>query len=115
MTRKEIKNDTGKTVFYITDGDINVSAIISELSSMGCKGDELGAAYRKLNSEDKGYFYENKDAKEKLIVIDERTLNFDFKGSPFLLLIWAFFATRLFGNPYDGFIQELKKGGEEIK
>lgn len=115
MVRKEIKDDMGETVFYVVDDDINVSVIISELSTMGCKGEELGRAYKTLISDNKGYMYENKETKEKLLVIDEHSS----KTSP-MPFVWLFFMAALFGgmpfgNPYDGFIQELKKDGEEIK
>lgn len=116
MIRKETKMDGGKAVSYIVKDDINVSVIISELSAMGCKGEELGEAYRTLMSDDKGYLYENKETKETLLVVDENSLGKGY-AAPF---VWLFFMTALFGgmpfgDPRDGFIQELKKGGEEIK
>lgn len=116
MIRKEIKNETGKNVYYIVNDDINVSVIISELSAMGCKGDELGNAYRKLISDDKGYLYENSDTKETLLVIDEKYFKgCDFGRNAFLPLIWMFFMIRMLNpNPSGDFLQDLKKGGEVI-
>jgi len=103
-------------VFYIVKNDINVSAIISELSSMGCKDEELGKAYRKLMSEDKGYLYKNKDRKETLLVIDENHMDFDF-GQNALIPLFFMFAMfgGMCGNPYKNFIEKLKRDGEEIK
>lgn len=115
MIRKEIKEDGEKLVFYIIDKDINVSAIISELSTMGCKGEELGKAYRKLTSDDKGYLYENEDTKEKLLVIDESKISFGFGDNPFLCMFWALLMMNFLDDPYKDFVKELKKGGEEIK
>lgn len=116
MTRKETKDETGKTVFYVVDGEINVSVIISELSAMGCKGDELGRAYKTLISESKCYTYENRDTKETLLVIDERSL----RESPAIPFVWLFFMSVLWGgmptrNPLERLIQDIKKDGEEIK
>lgn len=118
MIRKEIKNETGKIVYYIVNDDINVSVIISELSALGCKGEELGRAYRQLTSDDKGYFYENAETKEGVFVIDEQHFNkgCDFGSNAFLPFVWMFFAMRLFNpNPNNDFLQELKRGGEVIK
>lgn len=116
MIRKETKQGDERTVFYLIEDSINVSAIISELSQMGCKGDELGEAYRKLTSDNKGYIYENKETKEKLIVIEEKNLNFDCMSNPFMYLVFMLFMMRPWGNnPYSSFIEEMKKDGEEIK
>lgn len=115
MIRKETKTDDERVVFFIVKDDINVSVIISELSSMGCKGEELGKAYRKLSSDDKGYSYENKEIKEKLIVIDERNFNLGLGGSPFLCMFWAFALSQMLGNPCKDILENLKKDGEEIK
>jgi len=103
-------------VFYIVKDDINVSAIISELSSMGCKDEELGKAYRKLTSENKGYLYKNEGKKETLLVIDENHTGFDF-GQNALIPLFFMFAMfgGMWGNPYKDFIEKLKRGGEEIK
>lgn len=114
MIRKEIKENGGRTVFYLIEDSVNVSAIISELSSMGCKGDELGGAYKTLISDNKGYLYENKETKEKLLVIDERHTYFGF-SNPFLCLFWMLATSKMWGNPYKDFIEELKKDGEVIK
>lgn len=115
MIRKEEKGENERVVFYIIDKDINVSAIISELSSMGCKGEELGEAYRKLTSDNKGYYYENKATQEKLIVIDERNFDSDIFNNPMLLLFWALIASAHFRVPSKSIVEELKKGGEVVK
>lgn len=117
MIRKEEKRDGERIVFYVVNNDINVSAIISELSSMGCKGEELGDAYRILTSDNKGYFYENKDAKEKLLVIDECNTKFGFDSNLFLPLMMMFFMTTVsqLNNAHKDFIQELKRSGEEVR
>jgi len=115
MIRKEESKYGEKTVFYIVKDDINVSAIISELSSMGCKGEELGKAYRKLTSENKGYLYKNEEKRETLLVIDESHMNLDFGQNALvpLFFMFALFGGTL-GNPYKDFIDELKRDGEKI-
>jgi len=117
MIRKEENIGDARTIFYVVEnGEVNVSKIISELSSIGCKGDELGEAYKKLMSDDKGYIYENKETNTKLLVIDERDFNVRNDTSPFVTLLWTFFAVRFFDpNPCDRFLRQLKEGGEEIK
>jgi len=115
MIRKEENKHGEKTVFYIVKDDINVSAIISELSSMGCKDEELGRAYRKLLSENRGYLYKNEDRKETLLVIDENHMDFDFGNELLMPLFWMLAMSRMWGNPYKDFIDELKRGGEEIR
>jgi len=116
MIRKEEKIGDERFIYYIVKDDINVSKIISELSSLGCEGDELGEAYKKLTSEDRCYTYENKDTKHKLIVIDERGFVPCNNCNPFVPLFWAFLMMQTFGSyPYSNFIQDLKKGGEEVK
>lgn len=116
MIRREIKNEAGKAVFYIVNDDINVSEIISELSAVGCKGEELGKAYRQLTSDNKGYYYENSETKEEVFVIDEQRLkDCSFDSNPFLYLIWSLFSMRVFApSPSREFLQDLKKGGEVI-
>lgn len=116
MIRKEEKIGDARTIFYVVEnGEVNVSKIISELSSLGCKGDELGEAYKKLTSGDRCYTYEDKDTRQKLIVIDERSLKHYCNGNPFVPLFWAFLMMRMFdADPYLDFIQDLKKDGEEV-
>jgi len=116
MIRKEENIGDARTIFYVVEnGEVNVSKIISELSSIGCKGDELGEAYKKLMSDDKGYIYENKETNTKLLVIDERSFKRYCNGNPFVPLFWAFLMMRMFdADPYRDFIQDLKKGGEEV-
>jgi len=115
MTRKEERTKDGRSVCYFVGDDINVSAVISELSAMGCKGAELGRAYKKLISDDRTYVYDNK-AGCRLAVIDERTLH----RSPMVSFAWMFFALCMGGSDFlsdmvaGEILGELKKGGEEV-
>jgi len=116
MIRKEDNTGDERRVCYIIeDGEANVCKIISELSSLGCKGAELGKAYDRLVSADKCYTYENPQTKDKLLVIDERSFERHGDGNPFMPLMWAFLMARMSdANPCRWLIQELKKGGEEV-
>jgi len=49
MTHKEERTKGVRNVCYFVGDDINVSAVISELSAMGCKGAELGRAFSRYS------------------------------------------------------------------
>jgi len=117
MTRKEEKTETGKSVTYIVGGDINVCAIIAELSEMGAADEDISEACKTLSSKNRTYRYENRQTRDSLTVIDENAAC----NSPFSAMFCALLMLSPFGkampasNPMKSLIEELKNGGEEVR
>jgi len=112
MTRKEYQISKGKAVVYVIDDEINVSEIISELSSAGCKGGDLGAAYRKLISDNPDYEYTNEATGDKIVVIDKNHIAdvlFSSAHLPWFYLMSLFVGVRDMHNLVNGFVEELAK------